>query len=223
MGIQAVFFDLDGTLISHQIQLKNFIGSQFGKYREWFKETDFVEWENEFMRLDANGYVTKDIVYKELAAKFPSIRPFEEKLYADFLDNFHYYISPLENMYIMLYTLKNQGYPLGLITNGGYEIQQKKIDKLSFENIFDVIIISEAVGYEKPAPDIYFLGTQALNVNAENCVFIGNHSQNDVLGSKSVGMKTVWMSNRDTWLSNDFYPDATISKLDELEEVLQAL
>src|SRR5690606_13586274 len=43
-------------------------------------------------------------------------------------------------------------YRLGLITNGPSDIQRRKIERFELSNYFEILVVSEEVGVEKPDP-----------------------------------------------------------------------
>jgi putative hydrolase of the HAD superfamily len=85
-------------------------------------------------------------------------------------------------------------YRLGLITNGPSWTQQAKITQLQLERWFDVMVVSEEVGVEKPNPEIFQVALQRLNVNVGECVMIGDNPSADMRGAEAVGMRGIWIN-----------------------------
>lgn len=48
----------------------------------------------------------------------------------------------------------------------------------------------------KPHPEIFERALQRLDVKAEECLYVGDHPENDVLGSEQVGILGVWKKIR---------------------------
>lgn len=84
-------------------------------------------------------------------------------------------------------------YRLGLITNGPSWTQQAKIAQLQLERWFDVMLVSEEVGVEKPHPEIFHVALQRLNVRVSECVMIGDNPSADMRGAEAVGMRGIWI------------------------------
>lgn len=215
--IKAILFDLDETLISHSQQLRLFIRTQYNKY-EQLKRIPFENWEERFVTLDQNGYVTKDVVYNKLVEEFSIQTPSSEELYNHFIEEFHYYVVPFPNAEKILVRLRNHGIKTGIITNGGHLIQTRKIKQIGFQKLVDVILTSEEMGTEKPDSEIFLHAVKKLNVAPENCLFVGDHPVNDVAGAKRAGMTAAWVKNGKRWTETEFSPDYTLEDLLKIQD-----
>ena len=118
----------------------------------------------------------------------------------------------------MLDTLKQQGYLLGIITNGRGEFQAKAISGLGIDDYFDAILISEIEGVRKPELEIFQLALDRLGVLAQNSIFVGDNPTADISGAKNAGMRAIWKRNSDWREPTD--ADATIDELSEIPLLL---
>lgn len=66
------------------------------------------------------------------------------------------------------------------------------IKVLGIENYFDAILISEWEGIKKPNPEIFKRALSKLDAAAYESMYVGDHPENDVLGSKNIGLSAVW-------------------------------
>ncbi|QNK89112.1 HAD family hydrolase [Sporosarcina sp. resist] len=219
--MKAIVFDLDETLISHRKQLENFIDFQYNHFYNRLKLIPFEDWKNNFIKLDNNGYVTKEVVYDNLSNIF-KLEISVTELYQHFLQNFHFYISPYKRANELLHILKKYNLKLGLLTNGGTLIQNNKINMLKYENFFDEIIISESVGIEKPDPRIFDMILGRLKVEPKDCIYVGDHPFNDIIGAKEVGIKTIWMSHNRKWEHENNNPNWIANDLYGVEEIIMS-
>ena len=87
--------------------------------------------------------------------------------------------------------LKKQEKQLHIITNGFKEVQFIKLENCGLLDYFDVIICSEDVGKNKPAPEIFQHTMKLANAKPEESVMIGDDLRVDVQGSERVGMTGV--------------------------------
>lgn len=71
-----------------------------------------------------------------------------------------------------------------MITNGFTDFQWMNIKVLGIDHYFDTILVSEQEGIKKPHKDIFLRALKALDVSAEESVYIGDHPGNDVLGAR---------------------------------------
>jgi putative hydrolase of the HAD superfamily len=80
---------------------------------------------------------------------------------------------------------------LGIITNGGSDIQRWKFQAAGLDQVIPPahIIISAEVGTAKPDPAIFLLACQALGEIPANCLYIGDDRENDYDGAKGAGMR----------------------------------
>ena len=84
----------------------------------------------------------------------------------------------------VLKQLKDQGYQLAIVSNGGHDTRLNTIRGLGIETYFDEIISSGLVGFNKPQPEIFQITAERLDVQPERCLYIGDHPVNDVQGAK---------------------------------------
>ena len=67
--IQAVIFDLDGTLLDRDSSLKSFVAAQWERLPA-LKHITKQNYIPRFIELDSRGYVWKDKVYQSLVEEF---------------------------------------------------------------------------------------------------------------------------------------------------------
>ena len=91
----------------------------------------------------------------------------------------------------MLEGLK-EDYKLGIITNymDGPTCREVFI-KLGYYDIFDSLVVSEELGYVKPAQILFETALNETGSRPENSVMVGDTFGADVVGGNLAGMKTV--------------------------------
>jgi HAD superfamily hydrolase (TIGR01662 family) len=125
-----------------------------------------------------------------------------------------------------LQRLRSAGYPIGLVSNAGYdEDVQALVDKAGLRPYLQFIISSAAAGVRKPHPDIFQAALDFFGVQPARAVMVGDFLQADVLGANRLGMGSVWNTRRIDAaaaqpLLAKIHPDRTISTLAELPGVL---
>lgn len=139
-------FDLDDTLYSEIDFLKSaykFIASRIDPIHS----TKLYE---EMLTIFTSGGNTFEYILREYRGKVHKM--------SELLDLYHYHkpqITLKKGAMDMLLKIKSKNGRVGLITNGRSVTQRNKIEALGLEKIFDEIIISEEIGFEKPAPEVY--------------------------------------------------------------------
>jgi putative hydrolase of the HAD superfamily len=216
---KSVLFDLDGTLLNRDASVEQFIAVQYDRLHAHLSHIPKIDYTNRFIKLDCHGYVWKDKVYQDLVAEFKIASITWEALLNDYETQFQFHCVPFPNLVAMLNTLQQQGYLLGIISNGRGEFQTKAISGLGIQDYFDVMLISEIEGVRKPEPEIFQRAMTRLGVSAQNSIFVGDNPQADILGAKNAGMRTIWKRSSQ-WLEAK-EADATIDELNEIPSILQ--
>ena len=198
---KAVIFDLDQTLLDRTTSLKKFLRWQINFFQlvPTMKKELFIQ---RFLELDDNGKIWKDRVYEQLIHEFSINHVSQNTLLASYINDFNKFSCCFESIENTIIKLKEQGYLIGLISNGRTPFQEHNFYALGLTEFFSSIIVSEAVGLRKPDPAIFLLSCRQLNVSPQDCTFVGDNELADIQGAKAVGMKTIF-----------FHPDPRISSL----------
>jgi putative hydrolase of the HAD superfamily len=80
--------------------------------------------------------------------------------------------------------LHDRGVPTALVSNSWRE------DDYDVDDLFDVIVLSGALGIRKPDPRIYVIAAERLGVAPERCVFVDDLGGN-LKPAKALGMATI--------------------------------
>ncbi|PEJ03218.1 HAD family hydrolase [Bacillus wiedmannii] len=211
--IQAVLFDLDGTLLDRRQSLEQFIYDQYNRFSSHLMSIEKTEYCSRFLELDNNGYTWKDKVYATLLCEYNITTLTPEQLLHDYITNFQHYCIPFQNMHELLQRLTQQNMKIGIITNGFTDFQMNNLRALNIHTYTNTILVSEAEGIKKPHPEIFERALQKLDVKASECLYVGDHPENDVLASERVGILGVW--KRDSFLG-DFEHPRTVNDLLEV-------
>jgi len=129
----------------------------------------------------------------------------------------------------VLQGVKAMGLRVGLISNTGmtpgttfrqYLAQQRMLE------YFDALTFSDEVKLAKPGREIFLLTLQALDASPAQTVHVGDHVQNDVVGAKGCGLKTVWIAGpdgKDESGHPEHQPDARVAGLGQVVPAIQRL
>ncbi|PEW67742.1 HAD family hydrolase [Bacillus cereus] len=215
--IRAVLFDLDGTLLDRRQSLKQFIHDQYNRFASHLMNIEQSEYCSRFLELDNNGYTWKDKVYATLLCEYNITTLTPEQLLHDYITNFQHHCIPFQNMHELLQRLTQQNIKIGIITNGFTDFQINNLRALNIHTYTNTILVSEAEGIKKPHPEIFERALQKLDVKASECLYVGDHPENDVLGSERIGILGVW--KRDSFWGDFEHPRV----VNDLLEVLSFL
>ncbi len=105
----------------------------------------------------------------------------------------------------LLDALRNRGLKLGLVSNAfdPRAILQPDLERMGLAERLDFAVFSSEVGRRKPDPAIFRAALEALQVEPEEAVFVGDRLYEDVRGAGELGMTTV----QALWFRADEHPD----------------
>ncbi|WP_375559709.1 HAD family hydrolase [Bernardetia sp. OM2101] len=92
----------------------------------------------------------------------------------------------------MLTYLQSKGYQLHILTNGFEESQKLKLEYSGILHFFKNIITSDCTGFTKPNPIIFNHALAISNATPQNSIMIGDSFDADILGARSLGIKTIF-------------------------------
>lgn len=221
--LRAVLFDLDETLLDRIASVHAFVVQQFAGDFGTFESAAALA--DRFTVLDDRNNVPKAEVYRQLLDEMGQPAPeIWRGYFADFEKNSWRYARPFDGMAQTLEALRRAGMTLGIITNGETHLQLRSLLALDLDRLVDVYLISESEGCRKPDPEIFLRATTRLGVAPQECAFVGDTPQTDMLGARGVGMRTVWFPNGLGWPPTyDWRPDAEIADLSGLLPALRRI
>lgn len=211
---KLILFDLDDTLCDHarslDIRLQYAFTPLFGNPTDLevvVAESQRRAWEGveHFPELLAE-FGVRDVELVKLA---------EERYFSDRYRGLLLYPDSLAAIQAAKQIAKT-----GLVTNGPTAMQQAKLDRLGIEPLFDVVLISESVGYWKPDPRIFQLALERVGVEPGEAVYVGDSPTSDVAGARAAGIPVVWMNRSgESWLGPD-PPEREVRDLVEFVSLL---
>ncbi len=112
-------------------------------------------------------------------------------------------------------------YKLAIVTDAQSCYARAELNKAGILDYFDPIIVSGDFGYRKPDKRLFQSALDQIDVAPKNAIYIGNDMYRDIYGAGNAGMKTVMFnSDQGTKVYHDTKPDYDISDYRELLNVL---
>jgi putative hydrolase of the HAD superfamily len=105
----------------------------------------------------------------------------------------------------LLEALREHGLKLGLVSNAfdpGW-LLHRDLEQMGLAQRLDFSVFSSEVGTRKPHPAIFRRALEALGVEPERALFVGDRLYEDVRGAGELGMTTV----QALWFRADEHPD----------------
>ena len=88
--------------------------------------------------------------------------------------------------------------------------------------LFDTIVVSDAIGWRKPRREIFEAALQQLGVAPSEALFVGDRPDIDVVGAQRLGMPVAWVNpKREPLPAGIAPPDYEIRDLGELRAILR--
>jgi HAD superfamily hydrolase (TIGR01549 family) len=111
---------------------------------------------------------------------------------------------------------------LAVITNGPSEGQREKLDITGLTPFLDLVVVSSDLGVGKPDAAIFRYALDHLGLDPACVWHVGDSLFNDVGGARNAGLGSVWLNRRRLSPAGDApTPDHEIVTLTELVELLR--
>jgi len=216
--VQAVVFDLDGTLLDRRRSFERFVRVQWERFAGVLDAVDREQYVQVLIERDRDGYAPRKELFGGMLGQFNLPSGLAEELLNDYRDGFPRACLLFPDAAQTLSSLRASHLKLGLITNGSVRMQSRKLECLALSPIFDTVLISDAEGISKPDRQIFHRALERLGVHPRQAVFVGDHPEVDIAGARAAGMLAVW--RRDSRVSQIVEADAVIEELGDLLSLL---
>lgn len=214
--IDAVLFDLDGTLVETNIDFP------FMKQQITSIAVDAGINLNELTNLDILQIVERSKCLIESTSGIKEALTLESKMLKILEDIEVKHAQntqkiPFANEIINL--LKNNNIKTGIVTRNCKAASKLSLDITGID--IDVLVSREDCKNHKPHPDQVLLALKMLNAKAHNSIMIGDYLY-DIMGGKAAGMKTIGFlrENRPENFFDELSPDLVVKSLKEAMDAI---
>ncbi|WP_073589403.1 HAD family hydrolase [Anaerocolumna xylanovorans] len=180
-GIEAVLFDLDGTLVDSMWMWENID-------REYLRHFGIELPEDLQVLVQGMSFSETAVYFKERFLIPDSVEDIKAEWNRMAWDKYSNEVPLKEGVLTFLENLKNEGILMGIATSNSKELVELVIAKLGVLEYFGSIRTSCEVAKGKPSPDIYLLVAEDLKAKAANCLVFEDIIQG-IQAGKSAGMK----------------------------------
>ena len=182
-NITAIIFDYGNVLIEwnpRHVYRRYFNDEE--AMEQFLREVEFMAWnaQQDKGRSFAEGVV-------DHSQKFPQYAHLFQAYHDHWVDSIG--IAYWDTVEIMK-QLKQAGYSLYGLSNWSAETFPYAHKKYDFFNLLDDMVISGAVGFVKPEPEIYHLMLKKIGKPANECLFIDDSLQN-IQQANTMGFATI--------------------------------
>jgi 2-haloacid dehalogenase len=217
---QAIIFDAYGTLFDvHSVIRNSGVGIQ-GDLEALSELWRRKQLEYTWLRSLMDRY--EDFWHITEAALRTAVRQLSIKVTdSQFESLMQAYLAPAAFPEVLAASEGLNGLPLAILSNGSPAMLDAAVRSNSLELYFAEIISVDRVKTYKPSRRVYALGSEALNLPAAKILFVSSNLW-DAAGAKAFGYAVCWCNRsgaeREDW---GFAPDFTVSRLDQIGEILK--
>ncbi|MCH8066551.1 MAG: HAD family hydrolase [Chloroflexi bacterium] len=228
---QAIFFDLDGTILDWQSGMERTwlaaceehcegsyapaeLHEAIRARRTWFWD-DPERARTGRMNLDE---VSREIVRRAFADSGLQNRDLAHRIANDYRRQRIEAIAPYAGAVEALAAIRARGTPMALLTNGEAATQRRSVDRYDLAQYFDCILIEGEFGVGKPDERVFRHALAAVSGRPETTWMIGDNLAVDIAPAVGMGMHGVWVDAAGDGLPEDtpVRPDRIVRAISEL-------
>lgn len=223
--IRAIVFDLDNTLTDFMRMKESAIQAAMdGMIDAGFK----------ISREDLRGRI--DAIYRERGLEFQQV--FDELLAAELgqidpkilASGIVAYRRARESMLVLyphvqmtLLELTKRGIRLGVVSDAPRMQVWMRLCALSLQHVFDAVVTFDDTRERKPSAAPFREVLKRLEVDPGQSLMVGDWAERDVVGGRSLGMKTVFARYGDTFDTGESGADYDVDDIWQLVKIVDEL
>lgn len=227
MLYKQLIFDVDDTLIDFAATEKSVLTRLFAK-EHWpltaKAAKDYHDYNQSLWRQLEKDEITIDQLFQR------RFTVFAEREWGISIDGnqanrlFHFFWGQthklLPGVRHVLQVAQQQGYELGVLSNGDETEQIQRLQRAGIADDFSFIMTSQAAGFSKPDTRIFDVFFKESGFDPQKTVMIGDGLTSDILGAKNYDLTSVWYNYRHNEPNPKIVPDYTIADYSQLEKLL---
>ena len=124
---------------------------------------------------------------------------------------------------LALLELIKRGIRLGVVSDAPQAQVWLRLCELSLQHVFDAVVTFDDTRERKPHPAPFRLVLERLGVAPEQSLMVGDWAERDVVGGKSLGMRTVFARYGDTFDTQVSGADHDVDDVFELVAIVDQL
>lgn len=209
--VTANFMDYHGVQISPEQLKKNFF--ELNRRQRHESKEEFPEFDS--------AKIFYDIIEDFKQKPIENIQELAETTSKVFRASSRYKLECYDGVYECLRELKNI-YLMAALSDGQSLWAKSELFSVKLHDFFPIVLISGDFGYRKPDPRLFEAALKAMNLQANEAIFIGNDMYRDIYGAQSAGIKTIFFkSNQGSQEYHGAEADYIIYNIRELPKAIE--
>ncbi len=211
--IEAIIFDMDGTLVDTE------------PFHTEIELNQFKQNKIEISGEEHQQYlgVTSEVMWRQIASKHSISLTTDELIKQNHEESLKYFaaldsIPVMPELVEVLEKLQANNYKLAVASSSTPEIIDLVLTKTNLKKYFPIIVSGNDVAKSKPAPDIFLFTAHKLGAKPTNCVVIED-SPNGIKAAKAAGMTCVAYNGANVNSEKLQEADSIIQSYAELERI----
>ncbi len=203
--IEAIIFDMDGTLVDTEPFNTEIERRQFSLNNLEISEEEHQKYLG----------VASDAMWREITTRHKTALSVDELIEQNHNESLLYFselkqITVMPNLVDLLEKLQGKKYKMAVASSSTPEIIDLILTKTDLKRYFRVIVSAQEAGKSKPEPDVFLMAAKKLGIDPENCLVVED-SPNGIKAAKAAGMTCVAYEG----------PGANSLKLQEADDIIQ--
>ena len=218
MRIQAVLFDMDGTLLDTAKDFYAIIQSMRAEHGLSALTDD-----NNFRQHISRGALAMVACGFALEHDSPELEALRDEFLVRYDLQHAQFTEPFAGVLELLKRLDDAGIRWGVATNKPLRFAQPIMDALNLSARSAVLLCPDHVEHSKPAPDMLLLACEQLQLDPREVIYVGD-DQRDIDAGRAANMHTVAVRygyNQSEDNPANWGADAVIDEITELEALLE--
>lgn len=92
----------------------------------------------------------------------------------------------------LLTWLREQGYLIGVLSNGFTQVQHRKMSNSGLSPLVDAVVLSDDIGVNKPDVRLFDYAARQLGVKPGECLMVGDNPDTDIAGALAAGWQAIY-------------------------------
>jgi len=194
-AIDAVLFDLDGTLVEYERSTGQLLDLAFESagVDPFFEVEAYLDRYNDHLGPDtsvAEGRADCFAAIADERGRDPDLGRRVAEAFADERDHARVELLPGARETVDALA---EDHAVGVVTNGPPEMQTTKLAAAGLADRFETVVFAGHDCSAKPDPEPFEVALSDLDAAADRAVHVGNSLSSDVAGAHAAGLRSTWV------------------------------